>query len=71
MANDFMFGIYKSYYEMKLFTKDDLDLFVEVGDLSADQENQILGVAASSAATATDSGSANAAQSANTAISQS
>ena len=44
MANDFMFGIYKSYYEMKLFTKDDLDLFVEVGDLSADQENQILGV---------------------------
>lgn len=68
MANDFMFGIYKSYYEMKLFTKDDLDLFVEVGDLSADQENQILGVAASSAAT--DSGSANAAQSANTAVSQ-
>ena len=69
MANDFMFGIYKSYYEMKLFTKDDLDLFVEVGDLSADQENQILGVAASSAA-ATDSGSANTAQSANTAVSQ-
>nr|WP_302426629.1 XkdX family protein [Limosilactobacillus mucosae] len=69
MANDFMFGIYKSYYEMKLFTKDDLDLFVEVGDLSADQENQILGVAASSA-TATNSGSANAAQSANTAVSQ-
>ena len=47
MANDFMFGIYKSYYEMKLFTKDDLDLFVEVGDLSADQENQILGVSTS------------------------
>lgn len=69
MANDFMFGIYKRYYEMKLFTKDDLDLFVEVGDLSADQENQILGVAASSATT-TDSGSANAAQSANTAVSQ-
>lgn len=69
MANDFMFGIYKSYYEMKLFTKDDLDLFVEVGDLSADQENQILSVAASSA-TASDSGSTNAAQSANTAVSQ-
>lgn len=69
MANDFMFGIYKSYYEMKLFTKDDLDLFVEVGDLSADQENQILGVAASSA-TVSDSGSTNAAQSANTAVSQ-
>lgn len=69
MANDFMFGIYKSYYEMKLFAKDDLDLFVEVGDLSADQENQILGVAASSA-TASDSGSTNAAQSANTAVSQ-
>lgn len=50
MANDFMFGIYKSYYEMKLFTKDDLDLFVEVGDLSADQENQILGVSTSAGA---------------------
>ncbi|MCF0118726.1 MAG: XkdX family protein [Limosilactobacillus mucosae] len=45
-----MFGIYKSYYEMKLFTKDDLDLFVEVGDLSADQENQILGVSTSTGA---------------------
>lgn len=50
MANDFMFGIYKSYYEMKLFTKDDLDLFVEAGDLSADQENQILGVSTSAGA---------------------
>ncbi|MEO5283664.1 XkdX family protein [Limosilactobacillus allomucosae] len=50
MANDFMFGIYKSYYEMGLFTKDDLDLFVEVGDLSADQENQILGVSTSAGA---------------------
>lgn len=50
MANDFMFGIYKSYYEMKLFTKDDLDLFVEVGDLSTDQENQILGVSTSTGA---------------------
>ena len=50
MANDFMFGIYKSYYEMKLFTKDDLDLFVEVGDLSVDQENQILGVSTSAGA---------------------
>lgn len=61
MANDFMFGIYKSYYEMKLFTKDDLDLFVEVGDLSADQENQILGVSTSAGAgesTSTDASQA-------------
>lgn len=54
MANDFMFGIYKSYYEMKLFTKDDLDLFVEVGDLSADQENQILGVSTSDGVSESD-----------------
>lgn len=61
MANDFMFGIYKSYYEMKLFTKDDLDLFVEVGDLSTDQENQILGVSTSAGAsesTSTDTSQA-------------
>ena len=42
MANDVMFNVYKSYYELKLFTADDIKLFVEVGDLSQDQANQIL-----------------------------
>lgn len=42
MANDVMFNVYKSYYEMSLFTADDLKLFVEVGDLSQDQANQIM-----------------------------
>ena len=42
MANDVMFNVYKSYYKMSLFTADDIKLFVEVGDLSQDQANQIL-----------------------------
>ena len=42
MANDVMFNVYKSYYELKLFTADDIILFVEVGDLSQEQANQIL-----------------------------
>ena len=42
MANDVMFNVYKSYYEMKLFTADDIKLFAEVGDLSQEQANQIL-----------------------------
>ncbi|MBD7894539.1 MULTISPECIES: XkdX family protein [Limosilactobacillus] len=42
MANDVMFNVYKSYYELKLFTADDIKLFVEVGDLSQEQANQIL-----------------------------
>ena len=42
MANDVMFNVYKSYYELKLFTVDDIKLFVEVGDLSQEQANQIL-----------------------------
>ena len=61
MADDFMFGIYKSYYGMGLFTQADLDLFVKAGDLSADQEKQILG---------TDSASASASASTATATSQ-
>ena len=42
MANDVMFNVYKSYYELKMFTADDIKLFVEVGDLSQEQANQIL-----------------------------
>ena len=42
MANDVMFNVYKSYYELKLFTADDIKLFVEVGDLSQEQANQFL-----------------------------
>ena len=42
MDNDVMFNVYKSYYELKLFTADDIKLFVEVGDLSQEQANQIL-----------------------------
>ena len=42
MANDVMFNVYKSYYELKLFTADDIKLFIEVGDLSQEQANQIL-----------------------------
>ena len=42
MANDVMFNVYKNYYEMKLFTVDDIKLFVEVGDLSQEQANQII-----------------------------
>ncbi len=42
MANNVMFNVYKSYYELKLFTADDIKLFVEVGDLSQEQANQIL-----------------------------
>ena len=42
MAKDVMFNVYKSYYELKLFTADDIKLFVEVGDLSQEQANQIL-----------------------------
>ncbi|MCT3441968.1 XkdX family protein [Limosilactobacillus fermentum] len=37
-----MFDIYKSYYSQGLFTKADLDLFVQAQMLTADQEQQIL-----------------------------
>lgn len=37
-----MFEIYDSYYHMGLFTKDDIALFVEVGDLTQDQADKIL-----------------------------
>lgn len=37
-----MFNVYKSYYQQGLFTKADLDLFVEAKMLTADQEAQIL-----------------------------
>lgn len=46
MANNVMFNVYKSYYELKLFTADDIKLFVEVGDLSQEQANQIIQQAA-------------------------
>ena len=46
MANDVMFSVYKKYYEMELFTIDDIKLFAEVGDLSQEQANQILQPAA-------------------------
>lgn len=37
-----MFEIYDSYYHMGLFTKADLDLFVQAEMLTADQEQQII-----------------------------
>lgn len=46
MANEVMFNTYKSYFNMGLFTADDIKLFAEVGDLSQDQANQILQPAA-------------------------
>lgn len=46
MANNVMFNVYKSYYELKLFTADDIKLFVEAGDLSQEQANQIIQPAA-------------------------
>ncbi|MGP3260756.1 XkdX family protein [Limosilactobacillus fermentum] len=36
-----MFDIYKSYYSQGLFTKADLDLFVQAEMLTTDQEQQI------------------------------
>lgn len=36
-----MFDIYKNYYAQGLFTKTDLDLFVQAEMLTADQEQQI------------------------------
>ena len=46
MANDVMFNFYKSYYEMGLFTAEDIKLFAEVNDLTQEQANQILQPAA-------------------------
>ena len=37
------FDYYNSYYKMGLFTKENLDLFVSVDMLSADDEKKILG----------------------------
>lgn len=37
------FDYYNSYYKMGLFTKENLDLFVQVDMLSADDEKKILG----------------------------
>ena len=45
-----MFDLYKNYYEQGLFTKDDLDLFVEAKMLTADEEAQILTPATAPAA---------------------
>lgn len=36
------FEYYNSYYKMGLFTKENLELFVEVGMLSAEDEQKIL-----------------------------
>ena len=36
------FDYYNEYYKMGLFTKDNLDLLVSVGYLSADDEAKIL-----------------------------
>lgn len=36
------FDYYDSYYKLGLFTKDNLDLFVSVGFLSAEDEAKIL-----------------------------
>lgn len=41
-----MFEIYKSYYTMGLFTKEDLDNFVLAEMLSAEDEQKILAPAA-------------------------
>lgn len=38
-----MFDIYKQYYQFGLFTADDIRLFQQVGQLTADQVQQILG----------------------------
>lgn len=42
MANDIMFDTYKSYFQMKLFSADDIKEFADVGYLSQDQANEIL-----------------------------
>ena len=42
MANDVMFNVYKPYYEMSLFTADDIKLFIDVVYFSQEQANQIL-----------------------------
>lgn len=36
------YDYYNDYYKMGLFTKENLDLFVEVGMLSAEDEQKIL-----------------------------
>ena len=46
-----MFDIYKSYYEMGLFTKADMDNFVLAGMLSAEDEAKIVTPAKEEAAT--------------------
>lgn len=38
-----MFEIYNDYFKMGLFTKADLDTFVLVGMLTADEETKIVG----------------------------
>lgn len=43
-----MFEIYKSYYEMGLFTKQDMDNFVLADMLSAEDEAMIVGPATQS-----------------------
>lgn len=43
-----MFEIYKSYYEMGLFTKADMDNFVLADMLSAEDEAKIVGPATQS-----------------------
>ncbi|MEK1304126.1 XkdX family protein [Limosilactobacillus fermentum] len=38
-----MFEMIKRYYEMGLYLKTDLDLFVKVNFITQEEENQILG----------------------------
>lgn len=38
-----MFEMIKRYYEMKLYSKTDLDLFVKVNFITQEEEIQILG----------------------------
>lgn len=38
-----MFDMIKSFYQMGLYTKSDLDLFVSVGYITNEQEQSLLG----------------------------
>lgn len=42
MVNEVIFNVYKSYFEMNLFTETDIRLFAEVGYLTQEQADQIL-----------------------------
>ena len=51
----FSYEYFDEYYnELHLFTKDDLALFVEVGWLTQEQANKIMGIESTTIVTATD-----------------